>query len=156
MRIFSLQRKKARYERVERCQSVDKGRRNQENTSGTPIATCTRMTSQPKTHRLRVLNDTHILDSAKTAPMLRWVFHRGTDTLTCEVHAARRHRFDVCVIPHWDVAASSIERFDDAVSAFERHADIARRLREAGWTSVDHIVRVGARRPCHTPTPLAA
>lgn len=88
--------------------------------------------------------------------MLRWVFHRDTDTLTCEVDAARRHRFDVCVIPHWDVAASSIERFDDAVSAFERHADIARRLREAGWTSVDHTVTVDARGPRCTPTQLAA
>jgi hypothetical protein len=88
--------------------------------------------------------------------MLRWVFHRGTDTLTCEIDAAGRHHFDVCVIPHWDVAASSIEQFDDAVSAFERHAAIARRLREGGWTSVDHVVRVGARPPRRMPTPLAA
>jgi hypothetical protein len=92
----------------------------------------------------------------ETAPMLRWVFHRGTDTLTCEIDAARRHHFDVCVIPHWDVAASSIEQFDSAASAFERHAEIARRLREAGWTSVDHVIRVGAWRPRRTPTSLAA
>jgi hypothetical protein len=105
---------------------------------------------------LRALKGTRILDSTQTAPMLRWVFHRGTDTLTCEVDAARRHHFDVCVIPHWDLAASSIERFDDAITAFERHADIARRLREAGWTSVDHVVAVGARGPRRAPTPLAA
>jgi len=114
------------------------------------------MTSQPKTDRLQSLNATRTQASSQPAPMLRWVFHRGTDTLTCVVDAARRHHFDVGVIPHWDVAASSIERFDDAVSAFERHADIARRLREAGWTSVDHVVTVGARGPRRTPTPLAA
>jgi hypothetical protein len=113
------------------------------------------MTSQPKTHSPRSLNAARIPGSTKTARMLRWVFHRGTSTLTCEIDASRQHHFDVCVIPHWDVAASSIEGFDDAVSAFERHADIARRLREAGWTSVDHVVMSqGHHRTA--PTPLAA
>jgi hypothetical protein len=84
------------------------------------------------------------------------VFHRGTAALTCEIDAAHSHHFDVCVVPHWDVASASIEQFKDPVSAFERHAAIARRLREAGWTSVNHIVTVGARGPRRTPTTLAA
>lgn len=87
--------------------------------------------------------------------MLCWVFRRGTATMTCEVDATAGPHFDVCVVPHWNVAASSIEQFDDPISAFERHADIARRLRESGWTVVNHVPtsHTGTR---HAPTPLAA
>jgi hypothetical protein len=88
--------------------------------------------------------------------MLRGVFHRGTAALTCEIDAADRHHFDVCVVPHWDVASSLIEHFDDPISAFERHADIARRLREAGWTSADHVATPPTRSPRRAPAPLAA
>lgn len=69
--------------------------------------------------------------------MLRWVFRRDTETLTCEVDAAG-NRWEVCIVPHWDVAESVIERFDTPLSALERHADIARRLRDAGWSVVDY------------------
>jgi hypothetical protein len=41
--------------------------------------------------------------------------------------------FDVCLLPHWDLAASSVERFDDAAMAFEHHAELASILREARW-----------------------
>jgi hypothetical protein len=75
--------------------------------------------------------------------MLRWLFRRGTATLTCEVDATRGHRFEVSVVPHWNVAASSIEQFDDLISALERHAEIANRLRQTGWTVADHM---GTRR----------
>lgn len=65
--------------------------------------------------------------------VLRWVFRRQHDAITCEIDAAGDHAFEVCIVPHWDVSASTIERFDAAYRAFERHAELARRLRESGW-----------------------
>jgi len=41
--------------------------------------------------------------------------------------------FDVCVLPHWDLGASTIERFNDAANAFEHHQEIAAILRDARW-----------------------
>jgi hypothetical protein len=72
-------------------------------------------------------------------PMLRWIFRRHTEMLTCEVDATAGDRWDVCVVPHWNVAGAVIERFDAPISALERHAEIARRLREAGWSVIDRV-----------------
>lgn len=65
--------------------------------------------------------------------VLRWVFRREHSAITCEIDAAGCHDFDVCIVPHWDVSASTIERFGTAHDAFERHAELSRRLRDAGW-----------------------
>jgi hypothetical protein len=70
--------------------------------------------------------------------MLRWVFRRANQFLTCELDVRAPHTFDVCIVPHWDVSGSVVERFGDAVAAMERHAAIARALRRAGWTVVEH------------------
>jgi hypothetical protein len=86
--------------------------------------------------------------------MLRWLFRRGAATLTCEVDATARHRFDVCIVPHWNVAASSIERFDTLIAALERHAEIANHLRQKGWTVADH--RTTTPRPRRASMPMAA
>ncbi|MBI4265916.1 MAG: hypothetical protein HY657_16190 [Acidobacteria bacterium] len=87
------------------------------------------------------------------APTLRWVFRRGAETLTCEVDATGS-RWEVCVVPHWDVAATVIERFKTPISALERHAEIAHALREVGWTLVDRAPVGSPQRP--HPQPLAA
>jgi hypothetical protein len=71
-----------------------------------------------------------------TAPacILRWVFHRGPDALTCAVEAAGgRSSYDVCILPHWDLSLATVEHFDGPASALRRHAEIASRLRLAGW-----------------------
>ena len=68
--------------------------------------------------------------------MLRWVFHRGGHALTCAVEAAAdRSTYDVCVFPHWDLSLGTVESFAAAGSAVQRHAEIAWRLREAGWVA---------------------
>jgi hypothetical protein len=68
--------------------------------------------------------------------LLRWVFHRGADTLTCVVEAAEnRSGYDVCTLPDWDFSAAAVERFDAPASALRRHAEVAMRLREMGWTT---------------------
>jgi hypothetical protein len=80
--------------------------------------------------------------------VLRWVFQRSTHAITCEIDAAGDRAFDVCIVPHWDVSAATIERFDAEYRAFERHAELSRRLREAGW--------VRARPVPHRPGAAAA
>ena len=70
-------------------------------------------------------------------PILRWTFQRNAATLTCEIDVAADHGFEVCVVPHWDVKSSVIERFDAPMIALERHANIALQLREAGWAVTD-------------------
>lgn len=80
--------------------------------------------------------------------VLRWVFRRSNDAITCEIDAAGDRRFEVCIVPHWDVSAATIERFDAEYRAFERHAELARRLRAAGW------VRTAPR--AHRPGAAAA
>ena len=69
--------------------------------------------------------------------MLHWVFCRNRQAITCEVDARGAHTFDVCVIPHWSVADSVVERFDTAAHAFERHAELALELAGAGWVHTD-------------------
>jgi hypothetical protein len=66
--------------------------------------------------------------------ILRWVFYRGTRALTCEIRINGAHSHDVCVMPHWDLSSSIVERYDRPARALWRHAEIARRFREAGWT----------------------
>jgi hypothetical protein len=70
-------------------------------------------------------------------PLLRWVFQRDAKTITCEVDVLGPRSYDVSLVPHWDVSASIVQHFDAPQGALLRHADIARQLREGGWTIVD-------------------
>ena len=73
---------------------------------------------------------------AEPACILRWVFHRGPDALTCAVEAGgRRSSYDVCILPHWNLSEATVEHFDAPASALRRHAEIASRLRESGWVA---------------------
>ena len=72
-------------------------------------------------------------------PVLRWVFQRDANEITCELDVRANHTFDVCVVPHWDVSAATIEHFDAPTMAMLRHAEIARRLREGGWVLTEHV-----------------
>jgi hypothetical protein len=68
--------------------------------------------------------------------LVRWVFHRGTDALTCAVEADRaRSSYEVCILPHWDLSVGTVEQFDAPATALRRHAEIAAHLRQSGWTS---------------------
>jgi hypothetical protein len=68
--------------------------------------------------------------------ILRWVFHHGSDALTCAIESTGEHAsYDVCILPHWNLSVATVEHFDAATSALQRHADIASRLRQAGWVA---------------------
>jgi hypothetical protein len=77
---------------------------------------------------------------AEPTGILRWIFRRGTNALTCEIRVNGTHSHDVCVVPHWDLSSAVIERYDRPARALWRHAEIARRFREAGWT----LIRAGS------------
>ena len=58
--------------------------------------------------------------------------------MTCELDVHADRSGDVCVVPHWDISSTLIEHFDAPRSAMLRHAEIARRLRDAGWMVTEH------------------
>jgi hypothetical protein len=76
------------------------------------------------------------ISSASATPLLRWLFVRGSQTVTCEILVGGRRVHDVCVVPHNDVSASVVERYTRPADALRRHAEIAWLLRETGWAVV--------------------
>jgi hypothetical protein len=76
---------------------------------------------------------------AKRKPLVEWILQRDTRAITCQLDVRGRETYEVCVLPHWDPSSAVIERFDAATPALLRHAQLACRLREAGWTVIDHV-----------------
>ena len=68
--------------------------------------------------------------------VLRWNFkHDGESPVTCELCLTGLDRdYELRVPREWSPIGRSIERFDDAFAAFQRHAMIERLLLDAGWT----------------------
>jgi|SRR6476661_3358826 hypothetical protein len=66
--------------------------------------------------------------------ILRWTFRREEDSVVCELGLNSDHSaYELRVNPPWNAAAATVEQFDDAVSAFQRHAAIERMLVSDGW-----------------------
>lgn len=65
-------------------------------------------------------------------PFVSWVLEREHQSLTCEVDRASSS-FEVAIVPHWDVSASTIETFGTPINALQRHAEIISALRQCGW-----------------------
>jgi hypothetical protein len=68
-----------------------------------------------------------------SAPVLRWTFLYRSRALTCQIDARNRNAYDVAIVPHWDVSSAVVETFSRPSDALCRHAEIAAKLREAGW-----------------------
>lgn len=67
-------------------------------------------------------------------PILRWTFRRGTETLVCELGLNHdESAYELRLNPPWNDSSRGPELFDDAMSAFQRHAEIERMLVRAGW-----------------------
>ena len=64
--------------------------------------------------------------------LLRWIFQRGNDLIICQVDAERS--LTVSLIPHGGIRRTLIEKFDNGLQAFQRHAEIVSNLRDFGWT----------------------
>jgi hypothetical protein len=68
--------------------------------------------------------------------MLRWLFERRDSALTAEVDLTPSGTYELRVVPHWDVSRAVVEPFGGPVDALQRHAEIAKQLREVGWTRI--------------------
>ena len=67
--------------------------------------------------------------------MLRWVFRRDTEMVSCELGLNSDDTvYQLRIEPPWNPTGVSVECFDDAMSAFQRHAMIERILLDDGWT----------------------
>jgi hypothetical protein len=88
--------------------------------------------------RAHMMPTTHNVPTT-SSPMIRWILRRDSRAITCELERRSDRSYEVCVMPHWDPSAAMFERFDAATPALLRHADVARRLRDHGWTVTDHM-----------------
>ena len=67
--------------------------------------------------------------------VLRWIFERDDETVVCELGlTGEDSEYELRVPPRWNPTGASIERFDDALTAFQRHAMVERLLMDDGWT----------------------
>ena len=64
--------------------------------------------------------------------LLRWMFQRGDDRIVCQIDAVRSVM--VSLTSQGGPVRTLCEKFDDMLPAFERHAQLARQLRDYGWT----------------------
>jgi len=67
--------------------------------------------------------------------VLRWTFRRSREeTVVCELALTGDDReYELRAPAEWNPTGRSVERFDDALTAFQRHAMIEYRLLDAGW-----------------------
>ena len=67
--------------------------------------------------------------------VLRWTFRRREDeAVICELGLTGEDReYEIRIPAEWNPTHRAIERFDDALTAFQRHAMIERTLLDAGW-----------------------
>jgi len=66
--------------------------------------------------------------------VLRWTFRRDDESVVCELGLNRDDlAYELCVQWPCRPSDSTRELFDDAMSAFHRHAAIERTLVDDGW-----------------------
>lgn len=67
--------------------------------------------------------------------VLRWIFQRDEDeTVVCELGlTGEDSEYELRVPAQWNPTGAAVERFDDALTAFQRHAMIERLLLDDGW-----------------------
>lgn len=66
--------------------------------------------------------------------LLRWIFERGNQRLTCRIDQQPETGFTLSLVTHSPRSIGIAETFTSAWSALQRHAMIATQLRGAGWT----------------------
>ena len=66
--------------------------------------------------------------------VLRWTFRREDEAVVCELGLTGEDReYEIRIPAQWNPTHRAIECFDDALTAFQRHAMIERTLLDAGW-----------------------
>ena len=67
--------------------------------------------------------------------VLRWTFRRDrNEAVVCELALTGEDReYELRAPAEWNPTGRAVERFDDALTAFQRHAMIERGLLDEGW-----------------------
>ena len=66
--------------------------------------------------------------------VLRWTFRREQEAVVCELGLnSDDSAYELRLNPPWNLHGTTIETFDDAMQAFQRHAAIERVLIDEGW-----------------------
>jgi hypothetical protein len=67
--------------------------------------------------------------------ILRWRFKRNSEIISCELGLTGDDTaYQLTIDPPWNPTGVTVELFDDAMSAFQRHAMIERLLIDDGWS----------------------
>jgi len=66
--------------------------------------------------------------------MVRWQFQLRNRLMTIGVARTGAAGYSVVTVPHFNVRKGTVEIYKDLVSALQRHAAIASRLRADGWS----------------------
>ena len=69
-----------------------------------------------------------------TNEFLRWQFRLRNRLVTCGIMKSDAAGYSVVTVPHHNVRKGTVEIYKDLVSALQRHAAIAARLRADGWS----------------------
>ena len=76
-----------------------------------------------------------ITTDSRYVRVLTWTFHRDSETVCCELGLTGDDTaYQLRIEPPWNPTGVTVELFDDAMSAFQRHAMIERVLVGDGWT----------------------
>ncbi len=71
-------------------------------------------------------------NASSRRPLLQWTFHRAGRYITCQlIHAGRTFRLSLQALS--PESAPQMTTFASGIQAMQRHAEIARALRAAGW-----------------------
>jgi hypothetical protein len=76
----------------------------------------------------------------EVACLVRWTLRRGEANVTCQVDVRRNGSttYEVAVVPHANVEWGIVEEVKSPLAALRRHAEIANRLMENGWSVTRH------------------
>jgi hypothetical protein len=89
---------------------------------------------------------------AEAAPVrvLRWVFSRDFDNVTCELTLASDERFELRMVPPYPTQADAMRRFSQVNDALQRQCEIEAALINDGWTLELHESRLSPISPSGT------
>src|SRR5262245_25336000 len=77
---------------------------------------------------------TTALPASEPNEMLRWQLRLRNRLMTVGVSKSGAAGYSVVTVPHFNVRKATVEIYQDLVSALQRHAAIASRLRADGWS----------------------
>ncbi len=82
--------------------------------------------------------------------IVHWTFGFGTDRLTCGIESDGRS-YRLSLVANGRDEAAVVETFASSAAALRRHAELAARLREHGWTVIAYTGQAAGARTSYQP-----